>query len=126
MEASDILGVFETLDLWMIEKPRKREKVGGRKKGTPNKNTYAMKDYLEWKGFSVPEKLMELYQTTGDDILRYKILELMTEYCYPKPKVDIPDFEPEEIDVENMLEQFEHVSNETLSLIANREKKISE
>lgn len=101
----------------------RREKTGGRKKGTPNKMTYAMKDYLEWKGFSVPQKLMDLYEETENELLKYKILELMTTYCYPVPKVEIPDNEVEPIDVENMLEEFEHVSNEALALIANREKK---
>lgn len=85
--------------------------------------TYAMKDYLEWKGFSVPQKLMDLYEETENELLKYKILELMTTYCYPVPKVEIPDNEVEPIDVENMLEEFEHVSNEALALIANREKK---
>lgn len=60
------------------------KKVGGRKKGTPNKKT---KELLEVLGsFNPAEKLMQLYEESDDKDLKASIAKELMKYVYPQRK----------------------------------------
>lgn len=63
----------------------KREKTGGRVKGTPNKRTQFLSDALEGYDFDIPKLLVELYPSLVTDKKLDLLLELV-QYLYPKRK----------------------------------------
>lgn len=69
-----------------VGKPPGGIKYGGRAKGTPNKRSLAFGLVLEETGFSIPEKAIELFNSTQDDNLKFKLLEFMSSYSRPKIK----------------------------------------
>lgn len=76
-----------------------RDHGGGRKKGTPNKSTQNLQQFLDAKGEFIPEKIISLLPKLEprDQIKVY--LELM-QYLYPKRKaleVGGPNGEPIEM-----------------------------
>ena len=84
-------------------------KTGGRVKGTPNKRSLAFSTVLEDADFSIPDKAMELYKTTSDDNLRFKLLEFMASYSNPKikdkdmPSEDEPTAQDEQVSSAQIL-----------------------
>jgi hypothetical protein len=102
-------------------RPKGLAKTGGRQKGSLNKVTRGLKEALDERGFCIPEKIIELYETTDNEFIRFKLLELASEYSYKKPKDGQEEEDP--IDAENLMDRFAHVSNEALVLIANKEEK---
>lgn len=83
----------------MIKKPGKKPgstKSGGRVKGTPNKRSMAFGTVLDESGFSIPDKAIELFNTTDDNHLKFKILEFMASYSKPKIKEIQVEDEPEQ------------------------------
>ena len=73
-------------------RPKGHPKSGGRKKGVPNKSTLAFGDVLKAKGFSIPDKAMELFHTVegeGASEIRLEILKFLATYTHSKPKIEI-------------------------------------
>lgn len=63
----------------------KGQKTGGRKKGSPNKNTTELKFFFDSIDLCLPEKIMELLPALDDSKKVETLLKLM-EYVYPKKK----------------------------------------
>jgi len=58
-------------------------KTGGRKKGTPNKNSLALAERLEAEGFDVVRRLIDGMESLTPSERAHSLLKLM-EYIYPK------------------------------------------
>lgn len=71
----------------------KKPKTGGRKKGTPNKATTEFRALVNLSGFILPNEIVTLYRDTDNEFIKLKLLELMAQYSYPKPKGEEPDHE---------------------------------
>lgn len=73
-------------------------KTGGRARGTPNKRTQALKEILEGKGISIPERIMAALPDLPIERQITVLLDLMP-YLYPKRKsVELQvDSDPEPI-----------------------------
>lgn len=89
---------------------KSRKKTGGRTKGTPNKKTSSFQDALESQGFSVPESMVKLFNSTQDDRIKLSIIELSLKYSLPvpKPKEENPE------DSDDSLDEMTDVSNDQL------------
>ena len=71
-------------------RPKGQPKLGGRKKGTPNK-VPAMKPLrisLQEQGFNLGDEIIKLY-ATADDNMKLKLLQLITQYTQVAPKEEI-------------------------------------
>jgi hypothetical protein len=60
-------------------------KTGGRKKGTPNKRTEALRDLFAKKDFCVPERIIELLPTL-EPAKQIDVLVQLMGYLFPKRK----------------------------------------
>lgn len=80
-------------------------KTGGRKAGTPNKQTQSFRESLDSLGFDVAAEAVELYRY-GDvpPSLKVALLEMIASYTLYKPKP------PEES--QNPMESVPHMSDE--------------
>jgi hypothetical protein len=75
---------------------RGQPKMGGRKKGTPNKQTALLKDALDELSVDVPKRLAELLPKLEPSKQADVLLDLMG-YLYPKRKaLEVPDTPPPE------------------------------
>lgn len=88
-------------------RPKGQPKVGGRKKGVPNK-TPAMKPLrvsLAELGFSLGDEIIKLY-AAADDNMKLKLLQLITQYTQVAPKEETKE-EPitvtHTVDTESLL-----------------------
>jgi len=65
--------------------PRKKgtNKTGGRKKGTPNRKTVELKEFLDSINLCIPERVIELLPKLDEKDQVGVLLKLM-EYVYPK------------------------------------------
>lgn len=63
-----------------------REKTGGRKKGTPNKNNLGVKERLEEKGINCIDEILEIARTTEDEQIRFQCYKELLKYVYPQRK----------------------------------------
>lgn len=93
-----------------VGRPKGTPKTGGRVKGTPNKATLSFSDVLDKLDFSIPEQAVELFQTTKDENLKFKILSFLAEYRHAKvkeaevtPKQDEPDNQLAEVSTADLL-----------------------
>ena len=59
-------------------------KIGGRKKGTPNKKTLIFINELS--GFKTIDELITLYESTHDEHIKFAILKEFLKYQYPQRK----------------------------------------
>lgn len=72
-----------------VEKNRKRgrekgcEKTGGRQKGTPNKNSSAIRNALDELGFNVIQEFVEAYQML-EPSQRLQEVKFIMAFMYPK------------------------------------------
>ncbi len=67
-----------------VGRPKGGKKLGGRKKGTPNKKTL---EFIEALGSFDPVKaLIDLYKKTEDDGIKLGALKEMLKYIYPQRK----------------------------------------
>jgi hypothetical protein len=65
-------------------KPKGSPKTGGRKKGTPNRNSLRLREDLNALDFHLTQKFIDLYNdpaTTTDQKLA--ILQNLSKYCFP-------------------------------------------
>ena len=69
-----------------VDENRKREKTGGRKKGTPNKKTLEFEKKLNECGFDAIEEAVCLFRNTEDDSIKANILSNFFKYLYPQRK----------------------------------------
>lgn len=60
------------------------EKIGGRKKGTPNKRTVEITERL--KDEDILGSLIEIAKTTDEESIKVKIYLDLLRYCYPQRK----------------------------------------
>lgn len=74
----------------------KKPKTGGRKKGTPNKNTWHVRQSLDAHGFDPIAEFISLYKSTSDLSDKWTRLTYLFRYVYPQLKdVDkLPDEQP--------------------------------
>jgi hypothetical protein len=61
------------------------KKYGGRKAGTPNKSTQGLANYLDERGFFLPDKIIDTFDLLTPEKRVDLLLKLM-EYVYPKRK----------------------------------------
>jgi hypothetical protein len=76
-------------------RPKGTGKTGGRSKGTPNNSTKTFADVLGANAFSIPEQAVQLFNSTADQNLKFKILQFLAEYSHSKVKEQEPQV-PEE------------------------------
>ncbi|MCD7779816.1 MAG: hypothetical protein LUH05_04010 [Candidatus Gastranaerophilales bacterium] len=69
-----------------FKKGDKKLPNAGRVKGTPNKATLGVREFLETRNFNVLEKSIELYNKTNKEEVKVTILALLAKYCYPQFK----------------------------------------
>lgn len=70
----------------MAFKPgEKRLPNAGRKKGTPNRNTFNFTEGLKARGFDILEEFMRIYQDSDLEGQRTMVLKAV-EYGFAKPK----------------------------------------
>ena len=69
-----------------VDENRKREKTGGRKKGTPNKKTLEFEKKLNECGFDAIGEAVYLFRNTEDDSIKANILSNFFKYLYPQRK----------------------------------------
>ena len=77
-----------------IEPIKKRVgKYRGRKKGSPNRKTLIFSEVLNAKGFDIPTKALELWDSVPEGALWYdvriRLLEFLAKYVYPRPSIEI-------------------------------------
>ena len=72
----------------VAEKPQKRPKYGGRKKGAPNKNSFLFRKALDEADFNVIEELIRQYDKIPEENYQEAIRTLsnMLPYLYPALK----------------------------------------
>lgn len=63
-----------------------REKTGGRKKGTPNKNNLGVKERLEEKGINCIDEILAIARYTEDEQIRFQCYKELLKYVYPQRK----------------------------------------
>lgn len=74
------------------ETPRKpgrpvgHPKSGGRKKGTPNKNSWNLRNALDEAKFNVVEELLETLDGTSDNDKRWQRLQWLCDHLFPRLK----------------------------------------
>jgi hypothetical protein len=73
----------------------KRQKTGGRTRGSPNKNTLKFRELIENTKIDIAIEAVKLYQETENESIKLKILIFLAEYTYSKPK-PIEDTNPED------------------------------
>lgn len=89
----------------------KRIKRGGRQKGTPNKSTAEFRALMQLCGFNLPSEIVALYRATDNDIVKFKLLELLAAYSYTKPKVEISKEEENSDQDDDQIITIEDVLN---------------
>lgn len=62
------------------------KKLGGRQKGTPNKNSLTFIDELNQRNFKPLAELIDMYQRTEKEEIQVDILKTMLKYIYPQRK----------------------------------------
>jgi hypothetical protein len=67
-------------------KPKGLPKSGGRKKGTPNKNSTSLRDAMDRAGFNLAEEFIALYQQETDLEKKRNTLYFLFRYVYPALK----------------------------------------
>lgn len=67
------------------------KKLGGRQKGTPNRETSVVADILKAHDFNLVKEAMGLYKETTDLEFKAKVLSLLFPYVYPKRVDGNPD-----------------------------------
>lgn len=72
-------------------KPKNLPKSGGRTAGTPNKKTLSFANELDSLGFSIPEKIIELYELAPDVTTKIEVVKLAAKYRLPIPTTPIDD-----------------------------------
>lgn len=120
-EEYNILSKAETQPVILVEKQRliKDEKgrilkgspkVAGRAKGVPNRVNLSMAASLARIDFSIAQEAVMIFRKSSDNELKMRILEFLSQYCYPKLK-DI-DFEPDPQIEDQKKAVFEDLVNE--------------
>lgn len=66
--------------------PKGHPRYGGRKKGTPNKNTQDLFATCEKHGLDVFGSMVKIAVETEDPILRFGFLKEIAQYLHPKRK----------------------------------------
>lgn len=101
------------------------KKLGGRKKGTPNRIATEVSDLLEAEGFDLVKESMDLYRSSNDDEVRQRILNMLFPYVHSKRSELIITQKPlDEIDVTGkklLLERSEAAVNLLKQEIAREE-----
>lgn len=62
------------------------KKLGGRQKGTPNKDTRTLLEICEQRNLNVFEAMVELAIVEEDDCKKFDRLKEIAQYLYPKRK----------------------------------------
>lgn len=94
--------------------PAKRKRIGGIQKGYVYPKTKLFRQALDDRGFLVPDKLIELFNSIqGDDskdiYLKLEILKEMNKYSYPVPR----DYTEEEKPID-LTEKLKDIPTEDL------------
>lgn len=85
-----------------FKKGDKKPENSGRKKGTPNKRTIFVEELGE---FRTVKNLIELFNRTKDDSLKFAICKEFLKYEYPQKKavnVDVENISLPEINIEGI------------------------
>lgn len=70
-----------------FQKGQTKPKNSGRKRGTPNKASTTVVEALGREGFDVTEEAIKLYRDVHISLeLKFKVLSLLAEYSFMKPK----------------------------------------
>lgn len=104
--------------------PKGHPRYGGRQKGTPNKDTLNLAQFLEKKNFSPIEEIIKRMPRLADVEAIKVCLELL-QYIYPKRKaleVSDPGGEPLGSGSSDALEKFKE---STLKVFKERQEKVS-
>lgn len=67
-------------------KKKGSRKTGGRKKGTPNKSSLRVEDFLNEKGVNLIDKMLNVAEKTEDLGLKYNVYKELMKYVYPQRK----------------------------------------
>jgi hypothetical protein len=89
-------------------------KVGGRKKGTPNKRTQQIEELLEQMGCD-PFKVMALIcvSTTATDDMKLRAAKELAPYIAPKlGSIEVKDVTPEELSDQELKETILELAQE--------------
>jgi hypothetical protein len=74
----------------MAGRPKGTPKTGGRKKGTPNKNSMLLAETLKAFAFDPVKKLLDIFERLPDD-LKVRVSLALIDNIYPKTKPAIAD-----------------------------------
>lgn len=90
-----------------MARPKGQPKLGGRKKGVPNKilPMKSLRLSLSEQGFDLGSELIKLY-AAGDDSMKLKLLQLITQYTQVVPKEEAapqPDTQEVTADTDSLL-----------------------
>lgn len=80
------------------------QKVGGRKKGTPNRVTQTIQEYFDSNGIFIPQKIMELMPKLDERDQVKAWLELI-QYVFPKRKSLDHTFNPSNEELKAILKE---------------------
>ena len=101
----------------VAKEPQKRPKYGGRKKGTPNKNSFLFRKALDEEDFNVVSELIEQYKKIPEENYEeaIKMLTNMLPYLYPALKEvgfsELPKSDPlEKRDANNTSQLLRQIS----------------
>jgi hypothetical protein len=84
----------------------KGKKTGGRKRGTPNKNSRELREILSAKGVNVPEMLLDLMDDVEMPVTKKAdILLGLMPYLHPKLASLTHAFDPKELSDSELLEE---------------------
>src|SRR4051812_44458614 len=89
----------------------------GRAKGIPNKRTNEFRQILQKIKFDIPREAAKLYPTLPP-LMKFKMIEFLSQYCYPKLYSKI-------IEEEEIPETMEETT-EALLALADQQKDLIE
>jgi len=78
-----------------MARPKGQPKLGGRQKGTPNKDTQALFDICAKHGVNVFEGMVMIAAQDPDPDRKFEKLEKIAQYLYPKRKAIEATLDPE-------------------------------
>ena len=72
----------------------KRSPTAGRRKGTPNKSTVAMRTRVAELDFDIAAAAIDLFKPSPDESTKIKMLELIAKYTQVVPTSNAPESAP--------------------------------
>lgn len=102
--------------------PKGHARYGGRKAGTPNKQTKTLMEKCEARGFDIWEAMMDLANDPADKNIRLSALREMLKYVYPQRKATEITAQIDQ-KIADRVKELEQMSDEELKKIVEEKKE---